>query len=188
MAKLAPKKQGFDKNSYWNGVFTGVFIGSFFICITALFFIKIQGLQVAINPEQLAKLVQVKVQSEVRRDIPQILEDIKNELPQEIPNHLEELDGLTIGFGNSQIKLPPEVITTIKTEFNRIFEAAIMNTLNNYNTLTYEERIGMNAYEMVDSVLKQEIIGKTYIIKSSQWFSVPVKIVGSTKNQFQIGI
>jgi hypothetical protein len=133
-------------------------------------------------------LVQAKVQSEVRHEIPQIFEDIKKDLPNEIPNHLEELDGLTIGFGNNQVKLPPEVINVIKTEFNRVFETAIINTLNNYNTLTYEERIGKNAYETVENTIKQEIIGRTYLVKYSQWLSIPVKIVGSTNRQFQIGI
>ena len=188
MAKSSTNNVGLDKDPFWSGVFTGVFLGCFFICIAILIFIKFQGLQVVINPEQLARLVQVKVQREARSDIPQILEDIKKQLPNELPNHLEELDGLTIGFGSSQVKLPPEVTATIKTEFNRIVESAVINTLNTYNTLGYEEQIGKKAYEIVASVLKQEIIGKTYFVMSSRWFSVPIKIVGSMDHKLQIGI
>ena len=104
MSKSLPHKIGSAKEPFWNGVFTGAFIVGFLMSLAIIFFIKFQGFQVAINPEQLAKLVQIKVQSELRSEIPQIFEDIKKNLPNEISNHLEELDGLTIGFGNSQVK------------------------------------------------------------------------------------
>ncbi len=191
MSKVSPTKKVMDKDRYWNGVFTGVFIGCFFLCISILLIIRFQGLRVAVNPEQLAILVKTKVQTEAKKDIPRILEDIKKELPNEVYNHLEGLKGLddlTIGFGQSQVKLPDEVIVGIKKEFNRIIEEAIINTLNNYNTIPYEERIGNDAYDMVKSIINQELIGKTYIIKTSQWLSVPIKIVNSNNSQFKIGI
>ncbi|MGE5581559.1 MAG: hypothetical protein ACM3X9_03390 [Bacillota bacterium] len=188
MAGTSKAKTKFDADRYWSGVFTGVFLGCFFICVLAFIFIRYQGLKIAINPEQVARLVQAKMQTEVKRDIPQILEEIKKKLPQEIAGNFGELESLTIGFGNSQVKLPAELITGIKGEFNRIIEGAIINTINNYDTLGYEEKIGQNVHEMIKSFFEQEIVGKTYLLKTSRWFSVPVKIVGGTGNQLQVGI
>lgn len=176
------------KDHYWNGVFTGVFLGCFIISLMLLVFIRVQGFKVAINPEYLAKMVQMKVQAEARQDIPQLLEGFKDELPTEIGNHLDGLENLTIGFGSSQVKLPEEMLAAIKTEFNRILEATVLNTLNHYDTTRYQERIGENVYRLIKDMLHQEIIGKTYVIKASQWFSVPVRIVGSSGVQPRIGI
>jgi hypothetical protein len=73
-----------DTDRYWSGVFTGVFIGCFFISMLILFVVRFQGLRIAINPDKLASLVQDKIQAEARRSMPQVLEGIKQELPKEI--------------------------------------------------------------------------------------------------------
>jgi hypothetical protein len=187
MAKPPSSKVRLNKSPYWNGVMIGAFLGCFFMSITLFFFVQCQGLQFAINSEQLAQLVKAKVQTQAQQDIPQILEKIKQDLPGELPNHLEELDNLTIGIGNNQVKLPPELIAALKDEFNRVFEAALINTLNNYSTMASEKLIGKNTYEMVKGIIKREI-GKTYRINYSEWFSVPVKIVESRHKQFELGI
>jgi hypothetical protein len=179
MVKSSSQKVRINKDPYWKGVLSGVFLSCFFISIAISLFIKYQGLQFAINPKQLAKLVQAEVQIEAGKDIPQILERIKRDLPNELPNHLNQLEELTIGLGNSQIRLPPELLAAIESEFNRIFETAIINTVNSYNTLAYEELIGEKVYKTVERTIRQELIGKTYFIRYSQWFSVPVKIVAS---------
>ena len=176
------------KDRYWNGVFTGVFIGCFFVSILLIIFIRFQGLRIAINPGKLAKLVQEKVQHEAERDIPQILQELKRELPAEVSSHLEGLDDLSIGFGKSQVKLPTEVISGIKLEFNRVIETAIINTLNDYDTSKYEGRIGSNAYSLIEKLLRQDIIGKTYLIETSKWFAVPIKIVGTNNHSLRVGI
>lgn len=176
----------FDKDHYWNGVFSGVFLGCFFTALLILITIRVQGLKVAINPNQLAKMVQIKVQEEAKNDIPLLLEGIKKELPGEINQHMMGLDDLTIGFGKSQVKLPEDVLVSIKGEFNRIIEEGIINTLNHYDTTQYQTRVGKNAYELVSDMLNQEIIGRTYLIKTTEWFSVPVKIVATSDNQLKI--
>ena len=181
-------KTSIDKDRYWSGVFTGVFLGCFIISLSILMVIRMQGLKVAINPQQIARLVQAKVQAEAKRDIPQILEQLKKELPVEVSENLQGLEDFTIGIGKSQVNLPPEVIGAIKGEFNRVIEEAIINTINNYNTAEYEERLGRNAYEMVEALLQQDIIGKTYLIKTNDWLTVPVKIVGTSRQQLSVGI
>lgn len=188
MSKTAQAKTSFDKDRYWSGVFTGVFLGCFIISLTILLVVRVQGLKIAINPQKIAQLVQVKVQSEAKRDIPKILEQLKKELPVEITENLEGLDDLKIGIGKSQVSLPVELTTAIRGEFNRVIEEAIINTFNSYNTSEYEERIGRNAYEMVETLLQQDIIGKTYLIKTNDWFTVPVKIVGTSRYQVSVGI
>ncbi len=175
-------KKVFDKDRYWNGVFTGVFIGCFLISILLLFYVRVRGLTVAIDPERIAGLAQLKIQAEAKRSIPQVLQGIKQELPGKISSNLTELDNLQISIGKTQVKLPNEAVNAIRSEFNRIMEEAIINTLNDYNTTQYEAKIGQNAYEMVRNTLRQEVIGKTYIVKTSQWFTLPVKIVGTSKN------
>jgi len=176
------------KDRYWSGVFCGVFLGCFFSALLILVFIRLQGLKVAINPNQLAKMVQIKVQAEAKDDIPMLLEGFKQELPTEIDQHLDGLDDLTIGFGKSRIKLPENVLAAIKDEFNRIIEAGIINTLNDYNTTVYQERVGKNAYNLVSNMLNQDIIGKTYLIKTTRWLSVPVKIIATSDEQLKIGM
>jgi hypothetical protein len=185
MAKSSSYKR-FDKDHYWSGVFCGVFLGCFFTALLILVIIRLQGLKVAINPNQLAKMVQVKVQEEAKNDIPLLLQGFKNELPGEINQHLDGLSDLTIGFGQSQVKLPEEVLFSIKGEFNRIIEEGIINTLNHYDTSQYQQRVGKSAYDLVSNMLNQEIIGRTYLIKTTQWFSVPVKIVATSDNQLKI--
>ena len=185
--ELEAKKLG-DTDRYWNGVFTGVFIGSFFISLLILFVVRFQGLQIAINPDKLAALVQDKVQMEARKSMPQILEEIKHELPKEIDKNFTSLDDLNISIGQTQVKLPPEAINAIKSEFNRIIESAVINTINGYSTTQYEKRIGESAYQMMNNILRQEVIGKTYLIKASEWLSVPVKIVGTSKLPVKVGI
>jgi hypothetical protein len=147
-----------------------------------------QGLKVVINPEALAKTVQERVRAEARTEFPQLLEGFKQELPKEVDKHLNELSELKIGFGKTEVKLPDEVLGTIKLEFNRIIESAIINSLNDYDTGKYEERIAQDAYNLVEHILKQDIIGKTYLFKSSDWFTVPVKIVGSSKHNLKMKI
>ncbi|HBF39403.1 MAG TPA: hypothetical protein DDW50_19045 [Firmicutes bacterium] len=178
------------KDPYWNGVLCGAFLGCFLMSIASFLFIQYQGLQFAINPEQLAQMVRTKIQNQAKQDIPQLLEKIKIELPNELPNHLEELDNLTINIGNSQVKLPPELSAALKEEFSRTFEVALINTLNNYNLMASEELIGKNTYELIRKAVKQEIIGRTYHINYSHWFSVPVKIVETSQRNtpFEIGI
>lgn len=188
MSKTTRVQNSFDGDRYWNGVFTGVFLGCFIISVTILLVVRVQGFKIAINPQKIAQLVQVKVQDEAKRDIPQILEQLKKELPLEITDNLQGLEDFTIGIGKSQVSLPVEVIEAIKGEFNRVIEEAIINTFNNYDTSEYEERIGKNAYEMVEMLLQRDIIGKTYIIKTNDWFSVPVKIVGTSRGQMSVGI
>jgi hypothetical protein len=177
MAKPSSSKMRFHKDRYWNGVLSGFFLGCVFISAALLSFIQYQGLRFVINPEQLSSLVQAKVQLEARQNIPQILEKIKEDLPAELPNHLDEIDELTIGIGNSQVKLPPDFQAALKTELSRIFEAALINTLSNYDTQAFEKLIGDDAYKMVQKTIRQELIGKTYRIKYSGLFSVPVKFV-----------
>lgn len=184
MARQSSKH--FDKDHYWNGVFCGVFLGCFFTALLILITIRVQGLKVAINPNQLAKMVQIKVQEEAKNDIPLLLEGFKKELPMEISQHMMGLDDLTIGFGKSQVKLPEDVLYSIKSEFNRIIEEGIINTLNHYDTTQYQTRVGKNAYDLVSDMLNQEIIGRTYLIKTTEWFSVPVKIVATNDNQLKI--
>lgn len=188
MSKAAQAKTPIDKDRYWSGVFTGVFLGCFIISVTIFMVVRVQGLKVAINPQKIAQLMQVKIQSEVKREIPRVLEELEKDLPREITDNLEGLDDLTIGFGKSQVSLPTEMVDAIKGEFNRVIEVAIINTFNNYNTAEYEERIGKNAYEMIETMLRQDIIGKTYLIKTNEWFSVPIKIVGTSKHQVSVGI
>jgi hypothetical protein len=190
MVKLTPPKIKPKKDPYWIGVLTGVFIGCFFSCLSIILLIKSQGIRIGINPEQLALLVQTRVRSEAGQEIPRILEGIKNDLPRQLPDNLTALDQLTIGFGDSQVKLPAELVNTMKTELNRIFETILINTLNNYNTTAYQDMVAKNSYEMVENTLKQEIIGKKYLLKYSAWFSIPVTVVSSSKSksQFQIGI
>jgi hypothetical protein len=188
MSKAAQTKASFEKDRYWSGVFTGVFLGCFIVSVTILLVVRVQGLKVAINPQKIAQLVQMKVQSEAKRDIPQILEQLKKELPLEITENLQGLEDFKIGIGKNQVSLPEELIIAIRDEFNRVIEEAIINTFNNYNTAEYEERIGRNAYEMVENLLQRDIIGKTYIIKTNDWLSVPVKIVGTSRYQISVGI
>ncbi|HBE77402.1 MAG TPA: hypothetical protein DDW65_06410 [Firmicutes bacterium] len=190
MVKLAPPKIKSKKDPYWRGLRTGVFIGCFFGCLAIMLLIGFQGIRIGINPEQLALLVQTRVKSEAGQEIPRILEEIKSDLPRQLPDHLTVLDQLTIGFGNSQVKLPAELVSTMKTELNRIFETILINTLNNYNTTAYQDLVAKNAYEMVRNTLKQEIIGKKYSVKFSPWFSIPITVVSSSKikNPFQMGI
>ncbi len=178
------------KEPYWNGVFCGVFLGCFFMSIALFLLIQYQGLQFAISSEQLAQMVRTQIQNQAKQDIPEFLEKIKTELPNELPNHLEELDNLTIGIGNNQVKLPPELLSALKGEFTRVFEAALINTLNNYNLMASEELVGKNTYELIRKAVKREIIGKTYHINYSKWFSVPVKIVESSHQgtPFEIGL
>lgn len=181
-----PSSKHFDKDRYWSGVFCGVFLGCFFTALLILVTIRVQGLKVAINPNQLAQMVQIKVQEEAKNDIPLLLQGFKSELPGEINQHLNGLDDLTIGFGKSQVKLPEDVLFSIKGEFNRIIEEGIINTLNHYDTSQYQKRVGKNAYDLVSNMLNQEIIGRTYLIKTTEWFSVPVKIVATRDNQLKI--
>ncbi len=181
-------KKGFDKDRYWSGVFCGVFLGCFFSVLLFLVTLRLQGVKVGINSDQLAKMVQIKVQTAAKNDIPMLLEGVKQNLPGEIDKHLDGLEDLTIGFGQSQVKLPEPMLLSIKTEFNRIIEEGIINTLNNYDTTRYQERVGKSAYNLVSDLLNREIIGKTYLIKTSRWFSVPLKIVSSTNDQFKIGL
>jgi hypothetical protein len=145
-------------------------------------------LKVGINPDQLAKIVQIKVQTAAKSDIPLLLEGFKRDLPDEINKHLNGLDDLTIGFGKSQVKLPENMLLSIKDEFNRIIEEGIINTLNNYDMTQYQERVGKNAYDLVSDLLNREIIGRTYLIKTTRWFSVPLKIVSTSEEQFKIGL
>ncbi len=186
MAKTTNKR--FDKNHYWSGVFCGVFLGCFFTSLLILVIIRVQGLKVGVNPDQLARMVQVKVQNEAKNDIPILLEGFKHELPAEINKHMVGLSDLTIGFGKSQVKLPEDMLVSIKDEFNRIIEEGIINTLNNYDTSQYQERVGKNAYDLVSNLLRQEIIGRTYLLKTNQWFSVPLKIVSTSEDQFRLGL
>jgi hypothetical protein len=186
MAKSSNKH--FDKDRYWSGVFCGVFLGCFFTVLLLLVMLRVQGLKVGINPDQLAKMVQIKVQAAAKNDIPLLLEGFKRDLPDEINKHLYWLDDLTIGFGKSQVKLPENMLLSIKDEFNRIIEEGIINTLNNYDTTQYQERVGKNAYNLVSDLLNQEIIGRTYLIKTTRWFSVPLKIVSTSNDQFKIGL
>jgi len=188
MSKTTHTKASLDKDRYWNGVFTGVFLGCFIISVVILLVIRVQGLKVAINPQKIAQLVQEKVQSEAKRDIPRILEKLKNELPVEIGKNLQGIDDLKIWIGKSQVSLSDEFAIAIKAEFNRVIEEAIINTFNSYDTTEYEERIGRNAYEMTETFLQQDIIGKTYLIKTNDWLSVPVKIVGTSRYQVSVGI
>jgi hypothetical protein len=171
----------FDRDRYWSGVFTGVFLGCFIITALLVFAVRLRGLTVAIDPDRLAGVAQVRVAAEAKRSLPQVLEGIKQELPEKIDANLSGLDDLNISIGKTQVKLPDEAISAMKSEFNRIIEEAVINTLNNYNTAPYEEKLGKNTYELFDNMLRQEVIGKTYLLQASQWFSLPVKIVGSSK-------
>jgi hypothetical protein len=177
-----PTSKAGRKDPYWNGVFCGVFLGCFFMSIALFLFIQFRGLQFAISPDELARMVKAQVQNQAKRDIPELLEKIKIDLPNELPNHLEELDKLTIGIGNNQVQLPPEFLTALKSEFTRVFQIALINTLNNYNLMASEELVGKNTYELIRNTVKREIIGKTYHINYTSWFSVPVKIVESNQN------
>ena len=188
MPKSRQASKRLEKDRYWSGIFTGIFIGCFFVSALFIAVIRFQGLQVTVNPEKLASLIQAKVKLEVKKDLPQVLESFKKELPQEIGNHLDGLEDLKIGFGNSQVKLPQEVIIAIRTELNRIIETAIMNTLNDYNISKYEDKISENVHDLILSLVKQDIIGKTYLIQTTKWFVVPIKIVGTSNHQWQIGI
>jgi hypothetical protein len=175
-------------NRFWSGVFTGVFGGCFLLTMIVLFLIKAYGLEVAINPEQLAGLIREKVKIEAKREILELTEGFKKELPVEISKHLNGLENFTISFGTSQVKLPEEMITSIKGEFNKIIEEAVFNALNDDNSRSYEERVGLDAYQLVTKILKQDLIGKTYLIKTSPWFSVPVKFIGASEPHLKIGI
>lgn len=106
----------------------------------------------------------------------------------EIGKNLQGIDDLKIWIGKSQVSLSDEFAIAIKAEFNRVIEEAIINTFNSYDTTEYEERIGRNAYEMTETFLQQDIIGKTYLIKTNDWLSVPVKIVGTSRYQVSVGI
>lgn len=185
-----PVSKTVRKDPYWSGVFCGAFWGCFFMSIALFLFLQYQGLQFAVSPEQLALMVKAQIQNQAKQEIPKMLERIKQELPTELPNHLEELDNLTIGIGASQVKLPPELLTTIKYEFTRVFEAALMNTLNNYDLMASEKSVEKNTYDLIRNAVRREIIGKTYRINYSKWFTVPVKIVESTHPgvPFKIGI
>ena len=188
MAGQSPNKRTFARNIYWNGVFTGVFMGIFLISAIIMTFIRVQGLRVAINPGQLASLIQQRVQLQAGLDMPQMIEGLKQELPGRIAGNLDSLADLTISFGKSEVKVPPEVLESIRMEFGRILEEGILNTLNDYDIKKYQDRLGKNAYESVMKMLKQEIIGKTFLVKTSRWFTVPVRIVGATNNSLRIGI
>ncbi|TCL55851.1 hypothetical protein EDC14_105315 [Hydrogenispora ethanolica] len=180
-SELETKARLFDKDRYWSGVFTGVFIGCFIITALLVFAVRIRGLTVALDPEKLAGAAQVRVAAEAKRSLPQVLEGIKQELPAQINANLSGLDELNISIGKTQVKLPEEAVSAIKTEFNRIIEEAVINTLNHYDTRPYEAKLGKNTYEMFDTMLRQEVIGKTYVLRAAQWFSLPIKIVGSSK-------
>lgn len=174
------------KERYWNGVFTGVFLGCFVLSVAILVTVRLQGLQVAINPELLAKMVEDRVRTELRRELPQLIEGFKREIPEEVDNHLDHLNHLKIRFGQSEVKLPDEVLAAIKLEFNRIIESAVRNTLNDYDTSKYEDRLAKDAYEMVHQIIRRDIIGKTYLIKSAEWLTIPVRIVGTSKESLKI--
>ncbi|HOP75702.1 MAG TPA: hypothetical protein PLC07_11750 [Bacillota bacterium] len=174
------------KERYWNGVFTGVFLGCFVLSVAILVTVRLQGLQVAINPELLAKMVEDRVRTELRRELPQLIEGFKREIPEEVDNHLDHLNHLKIRFGQSEVKLPDEVLAAIKLEFNRIIESAVRNTLNDYDTSKHEDRLAKDAYEMVHQIIRRDIIGKTYLIKSAEWLTIPVRIVGTSKESLKI--
>jgi len=174
------------KERYWNGVFTGVFLGCFVLSVAILVTVRLQGLQVAINPELLAKMVEDRVRTELRRELPQLIEGFKREIPEEVDNHLDHLNHLKIRFGQSEVKLPDEVLAAIKLEFNRIIESAVRNTLNDYDTSKYEDRLAKDAYEIVHQIIRRDIIGKTYLIKSAEWLTIPVRIVGTSKESLKI--
>lgn len=187
MTKTVKAKQAVN-DRFWNGVFTGVFLGCFILSISIWMFIRVQGLKVVINPVTVATMVKERVRTEAKAEFPRLLEGFKQQLPQEVDKHLDELNELKIGFGQSEVKLPDEVLGTIKLEFNRIIESAIINSLNGYDTGKYEERIAQDAYDLVEHILQQDIIGKTYLFKPTDLFTVPVKIVGSSKRNIKMKI
>lgn len=181
MPKSTSGKGHPEKDRYWRGLLTGVFIGCFFVAFIIVYLVRIQGLQVTIDPKELASIAQNKVQAAASQDFPALMEEVKNDLPGEISRHMGDLSEISIGLGANKFQLPPEIRVALKKELDSIIEVAINNTINRYDTATYQKKIGSHTYALVYSMLHQDIIGKTFLLRTSSWLSFPVKIVGSSR-------
>lgn len=164
----------------WTGILIGLFSGCFLTTVLTMFFLCFHGLKVSINSEQIADLVRTRVQDEAEVGISQIMEGFKKELPLEIIKNLDD-QPLSLGVGNNQLPLPIEVTNSIKEDLSRIVEDGVYNVINGYNTSRYEARIGQEAYQLVENALKQRIIGRKYLVRITDWFSMPVKIINASQ-------
>lgn len=164
----------------WTGILIGLFSGCFLTTVLTMFFLWFYGLKVSINPERIADLVRTRVQDKAKVSICQIVEGFKNELSLEIIKNLDN-QPLSLGVGNNQLQVPIEVTNTNKEDLNRIIEDGVYNVINGYNTSRYEARLGWEAYQSVENILKQRLIGRKYLVSITDWFSVPVKIVNESE-------
>ncbi|HOJ77150.1 MAG TPA: hypothetical protein PLZ08_03860 [Bacillota bacterium] len=186
--KLSSKDGKYFGERFWKGLIFGLLLGAFGVILIMYVLIRFQGFTIAVNPEMLANIVAEKVRNEIKSDIPQLVEEVKKELPQEIGKHLEDFDSLKISFGNSSVQLPIEISKALKTELNSIIETAVISTLNDYDFSDYEVKIAKDTFNIVDNLLRKDIIGKTYRIRPAKWLEFPVKIVESSKYHFQMGL
>lgn len=188
MPKVATGKGRPETDRYWRGLMTGVFYGCFFVTLIVFYLVRIHGLQVAIDPKALASIAQDRVQAAASQDFPAFFDEVKNDLPDEISRHMDNLGDISLGFGSNRVQLPPEVISSLKKELNSILEVAVNNTLNRYNTAKYQKRLASHTYALVYSMLNRDIIGKTFFVKTSTWLRFPIKIVGSSRAQNPLSI
>lgn len=169
-----------ERDRFWAGVFCGAFCGCFFVTMLLVYLFQVRGFNIAINPNEFAKIAQDKVQDAAAQNLPLLLDDLKADLPGEIDRQLDGLANLNFPLGDSQIQLPPEMSRNLRKELNSLLQVAVNNALNRYDGAEYERSLGRHAYQLVYDLLNREVIGKTYLFRTNQWFRIPVKIVGSS--------
>lgn len=161
---------------FWTGLFIGFFTAFFLMTLAGFYFVRVAGIQIAIDQENLAVMVKERVKAEVARELPVLMAQVKNEVPKAINANTKDLEEITLQIGNGRFPVPQAATKVIKEEFQGMANEAVQKSINEFCIDPYVQQIGDASYDLVKTTFQEEVAGKRFMVRVYRWLVFPVTV------------
>lgn len=165
-----------ERKSFFLGLLTGTLI-TFFLFTLGAYLVITQGVKIQFNAEELARTVSEQVEAQAKLELPQFISQAKDKLPKEMARQAtEEFARTNIQLFNVTIKLPESALEGIRKQLEITFGNSLNTTLKDINTEILAQKVGRTSYNLTKQTLKKQFNGKTFMVKTWGWISIPVTV------------
>ena len=122
-----------------------------------------QGVTVRLEGEELAALIRERIASQVRAEMPKIIEEAKAGIPAIVEKEMEtQFTSNRMEIAGFVFKMPEELMTQLKNNMRDNVEQATGQILDGIDTNQLAEKFGANAYQLVQESIQSELDGQSF--------------------------
>jgi hypothetical protein len=137
-----------------------------------------RGVQVEVETARVAAQVRTAVSGAARQELPGAIAGIRQDLPRRVGEETaRRLAETRLEVAGLKVPVPPAATQQVQVRMEEAVRLGIDLAVKDADLDAMADRIGQQAYTLVNDRMKQALDGQTYVVKPWPWLSLPVHVV-----------